>query len=543
MGFFNRVSSAWRAFRDSVPVHVNEARSLENPTFQVNPSQLDMIWGYGPTRSGVQINEHTAMTVVGIYAAHKIIGETVGMLPWAVYEGDEDDKQRKRAKNHSAYKILRYEPNPEMSPFTLKEVMLHHVLGWGNCYVRIVLSRGGKPIALRPLLPDRTHPERRAGKLVYHAERGDTFDAEEVLHIPGLSFDGLKGYSPISMAREAIGAGKAAEIHAATFFGNGATIGGFLEVPNNLKPEQIANMRDSFHAMHGGVGNAYKTGILHAGVKYVQGGGVEPEAAQLLETRKFSIIDIARLYRIPPHMLADLSHGNKSSVEQASLEFLIYTLSPWLTRLEDEATRKLCRDSEYYVKFDERKLLRADMTSKQQYYASGRQWGYLSANDVRLMEGELPIGPEGDVYLSPVNEQNSKVAAKQTEPTPPNSPGAGGKPGESPFGGAPANRAIAAAGSRIVFEDAITRMLRKEANAAGRGKADDGFYANHRTHVIESLTPAVRSLGALLGQEIEPDHPAILALADEKHEGLNGNIPVLAAQKAGEIIQKLTENV
>ncbi|MDE2105797.1 MAG: phage portal protein [Patescibacteria group bacterium] len=543
MGIFSRITSIFRA--QASPVG-DERRSLESPTFAVNPAQLDNIWGFGPTRSGVQINEHTAMTVVAVYAAHKILGETIGMLPWAVYEGDEDDKERHRDKESPAYPLLRYSPNEEVTAFTFKETLMHHVLGWGNAYARILFDNAGRPKSLRILTPDRTHPERKGGRLQYRTELGDTFDPAEILHIPGLSFDGLKGYSPIAMARESIGAGKAAEIFGATFFGNGATVMGVLKFPGKLKPEAKANLRESWHAMYGGTGNSNKTAILEEGMEYARV-GIPPDEAQFMETRKFSIIDIARLYRIPPHMLGDHERATHSNIEQASLEFLVYTMSPWLAKFEQEATRKLCQPGQNYVKFDERALLRADLTARQNYYASGRQWGYLSANDVLRMEGEQPIGKQGDVYLSPANEQNAKLVIQQTAPAEPTQAGKPGS-GSAPFGGADpaAKRAIAAGAMRVVFEDAIGRMLRKESNALARIRNNpekaEKFYAEHQQHVREALSPAVRSLGLMLGSEIDSTHPAIEKLSVERHAEFEADLPVLSAAKAGELIQQLSES-
>ncbi len=554
MNLLSRISSAWRTLTaPEIPSsRAGEFRSIESPNVAINPVQLDGILNGVPTRSGILLNEKTAMTVVAVYVAHKVLGETLGMLNWAVYEGDEDEKDRRRAKDHPAYSLLRHAPNDEMTAFSFKETLMHHCAGWGNGFARIWFNNRGDPKSMSPMLPQNTHVERKGGQLMYTYERRDGTDKlwpEEVLHIPGLSFDGLKGYSPITLAREALGVGKAAEIFAASFYGNGCKVGGFLKHPNKLKPEARANLQESFTAKHGGSGNAHKLGILEEGMEYVKT-SIPPDEAQFLETRKFSVMDVARLYRIPPHMLGEGGHVARASLEQASLEFLIYTIAPWLTKFEQEADRKLCgRDSNHYVKFDERQLLRTDLSGRQEYYAAGRMWGFLSANDVRRMEGEDPIGPQGDVYLSPANEQNAKVVLKMTappDPAPP-SPQQAGKPGGggSPFGGDPkTQRAVASAAMRVVFEDAIGRMLRKEANALTRIRGDaeksDKFYAEHRQHVRESLSAAVQSLNWMIGESGET-HPAVEDLAEERHTDLNGNIPALAAAKAGELISKITE--
>lgn len=538
---------------ETIPVRVttreaddgSEHRSLENPAFAINPAQLDQLVGYGPTRSGIQVNEHTALTFVAVYAAAKILGETLGMLPASVYEGDEDEKDRRRAKEHPVHRLLRRSPNGEMTAAYFFETLMGHIALWGNAYARIEHNNAGEPIALWPLKPDRTRPERFGGNLVYNAEKGGRFAPEEILHVAGLGFDGIGGYSPIAYAREAVATGKAAELFGSTFFGNGAQIRGLLKHPGKLAPEKVQQLREDMHAMHGGVGNAWKTMILHGGMEW-QPLTMPLEDAQFLETRKFQVTEIARLYRIPPHMLGDHERATHSNIEQASLEFLVYTISPWLNKFEQEIDRKLLGGggNGYYAKFNEKALLRADLTQRQSYYAAARQWGWMSANDVLRAEGDQTIGKQGDVYLSPANEINAKAAIDPNAKT----QGAsslgvsGGAPGESPFGGKPAvpagNRAdAAAAGMQVVFEDAIGRMLRKEANADGRGKADADFYAAHRQHVIEALTPAVRSLSAMAGIEIACDHPALVALAAEKHGQTDP--ATLAPQRAGQLVKAL----
>ena len=223
----------------------------------------------------------------------------------------------------------------------------------------------------------------------------------EVLHIPGLGFDGLVGYSPIAMAKNAIGMAIACEEYGARFFANGAAPGGVLEHPGVLKnPEKI---RESWQNAYGGSTNSHKIAVLEEGMKYTPI-GISPEQAQFLETRKFQINEIARIFRVPPHMLADLEKSSFSNIEQQSLEFVKYTLDPWVIRWEQSIYRSLFSESEkrmYFVKFNLEGLLRGDYASRMSGYATARQNGWMSANDIRELENMdlIPAEDGGDLYL------------------------------------------------------------------------------------------------------------------------------------------------
>jgi HK97 family phage portal protein len=223
----------------------------------------------------------------------------------------------------------------------------------------------------------------------------------QVLHIPGLGFDGLVGYSPIAMARNAIGMSIAAEEYGAKFFSNGAAPGGVLEHPGIVKdPERI---RESWQSTFGGSGNSNKIAVLEEGMKFTPI-SISPNEAQFLETRKFQIDEIARIFRIPPHMLADLEKSSFSNIEQQSLEFVKYTLDPWVARWEQSMNRRLLtgdQKSEMFFKFNVDGLLRGDYQSRMNGYSIGRQNGWMSANDIRELENmdKIPAEEGGDLYL------------------------------------------------------------------------------------------------------------------------------------------------
>ena len=228
-----------------------------------------------------------------------------------------------------------------------------------------------------------------------------TLQPSDVLHIPGLGFDGLVGYSPIAMAKNAIGMAIACEEYGAKFFANGAAPGGVLEHPGTIKDPQ--RVRESWQSTFGGSGNANKIAVLEEGMKYTPI-GISPEQAQFLETRKFQINEIARIFRVPPHMVGDLEKSSFSNIEQQSLEFVKYTLDPWVIRWEQSIQRSLLSKDEksmYFVKFNLEGLLRGDYQSRMNGYAIGRQNGWMSANDIRELENldRIPEKDGGDLYL------------------------------------------------------------------------------------------------------------------------------------------------
>ena len=368
---------------------------------------------FGGTSSGKPVNETTAMQMTAVYSCVRILSEAVAGLPLNVYRYN-DSGGKERALKHPLYRLLHDEPNPEMTSFAFRETLMSHLLLWGNAYAQVIRNARGEVIALYPLMPDKMTVDRdNNGRLFYLYQRGAE-DAKavgndrrvylpptDVLHIPGLGFDGLIGYSPIAMAKNAIGLAMATEEYGAKFFANGAAPSGVLEHPGTIKDPQ--RVRDSWNAAYQGSSNAHKIAVLEEGMKYTPI-GISPEQAQFLETRKFQINEIARIFRVPPHMLADLEKSSFSNIEQQSLEFVKYTLDPWVVRWEQSMCRVLLSESEkpaYFIKFNVDGLLRGDYASRMTGYATARQNGWMSANDIRELENLDRIAPElgGDLYL------------------------------------------------------------------------------------------------------------------------------------------------
>ncbi len=366
----------------------------------------------GGTTSGKTVTERSAMQMTAVYSCVRILAEAVAGLPLHVYRYNENGGKEK-ALEHPLYLLLHDEPNPEMSSFVFRETLMTHLLLWGNAYAQVIRNGKGEVIALYPLMPNKMTVNRdEHGQLYYEYQRSsdDTptlkgatviLKPTDVLHIPGLGFDGLVGYSPIAMAKNAIGMAIACEEYGAKFFANGAAPGGVLEHPGTIKDPQ--RVRESWQSTFGGSGNANKIAVLEEGMKYTPI-GISPEQAQFLETRKFQINEIARIFRVPPHMVGDLEKSSFSNIEQQSLEFVKYTLDPWVVRWEQSITRSLLTTSEkkeYFVKFNLEGLLRGDYQSRMAGYATARQNGWMSANDIRELENldRIPTEEGGDLYL------------------------------------------------------------------------------------------------------------------------------------------------
>ncbi|WP_333783857.1 phage portal protein [Pseudobacteroides sp.] len=367
---------------------------------------------FGSTSSGKAVNERTAMQTTAVYACVRILAETLASLPLHTYK--YTDRGKDKAIDHQLYYLLHDEPNPEMTSFVFRETLMSHLLLWGNAYAQIVRDRNGRVLALYPLLPDKMTVDRDSKGQVFYQYQTDagtaTLKSDVVLHIPGLGFDGLMGYSPIAMAKNAIGMAIATEEYGAKFFANGANPGGVLEHPGVVKdPKRV---RESWNSVYQGSGNAHRVAVLEEGMKFSPI-GIPPEQAQFIATRKFQLNEIARIFRIPPHMIGDLEKSSFSNIEQQSLEFVKYTLDPWVVRWEQAMQRALLLPTEkrdYFVKFNVDGLLRGDYQSRMNGYSVGRQNGWLSSNDIRELENlnRIPEELGGDLYL--INGNMTKLA-------------------------------------------------------------------------------------------------------------------------------------
>ena len=380
-----------------------EKRSLENPATPITDSSLAEV-GAIATASGLSITPNTSMRVSAVYACVRVISETLASLPLQVFE--RTDQGKRLATERAEYRILHDAPSPIMTSFTWRESTQANLLLNGNGYAEIEWANNGQLRGLWPIQPSRVNTiVRKDGSKVHEVltDKGTvTIPDEDMLHVPGLGFDGIRGFNPIAMMRQSIGLSMATEEYGSRMFKNGLRPSGVLRHPKGLSDPAIARLSKQMNDGFSGLANAHRLLVLEDGMEYTQT-SLNPDDAQFLETRKFQVSEIARIFRVPPHLIGDLEKATFSNIEQQSLEFVIHTIRPWLVRWEQELNRKLfMRNSPYFASFNVDGLLRGDIKSRYEAYAIGRNWGWLSANDVREKENMNAID-NGDVYNTPLN--------------------------------------------------------------------------------------------------------------------------------------------
>ena len=362
--------------------------------------------------SGENVDEKSALQIATVYACVRLLAESVAALPLHLYRITESGSGKEKATDHPLYKLLYRQPNAEMTSFSFREAIMMHLLLWGNAYVQIIRDGKNGVVGLYPLLPENVEVDRADnGEIyyIYHAYTDETpgennkdiyFGRDEILHIPGLSFNGLVGFSPIAMMKNSLGTTIAVEKYGSSFFRNGAQPSGVLEHPGVLKnPEKI---RENWANVYGGAGNAHKVAVLEEGMQY-KPISLPPEDSQFLSTREFGVEEICRIFRVPPHMVQDLKRATYSNIEHQSIDFVQHTLMPWLTRIEQAIIKDVLIEEEkdqYFPKFNVDGLLRGDYQSRMNGYAVGFSNGFLSPNDIRSLENMdlIPADMGGDDY-------------------------------------------------------------------------------------------------------------------------------------------------
>ncbi len=374
-----------------------------------NPAQwlIDWVSGGGPTASGLNVTEQSALKYTPFWAAVRVISGTVASLPFHVYKRLANGG-KERAAGHPLYTLLHDRPNEYMDALTFIESRQAHVLTYGNGFAEIQRDGGGRPVALWPLLPDRVTRRLDAQKTPYYEVRlpnGGIANLPDynILHIKGLGFDGYTGYDVVSYHKEAIAYGMAVKEYGARFFGNSAYPGGVLEHPKQVG--DVEKLRKSWHLESGGIEKAHRIRILEEGMTW-KPTGVEPERAQALEVQKYTVDDCSRIFNIPPHKLGSMERATFSNIEEQNIDFVTQTMFYWFRKWEQEVNHKLIMPGDrrtYFAEILVDALLRGNMEARTKSYATGRQWGYLSINDIRRKENMNPIGDEGDIYLDPMN--------------------------------------------------------------------------------------------------------------------------------------------
>lgn len=408
MGFFE-----WLGFggkpRDAP---VEDAPKL--PDIQDNVRDSGQTFMFGRAESGERVDEKSSLQIATVYACVRLLAETVAGLPLHLYRYTANGG-KEMAIDHPLYKILYRQPNPEMTSFSFRECMMTHLLLWGNAYAQIVRDGKNEILGLYPLMPQNVEIDRDdSGQIyyIYHAyeddKAGETgkdyyFKREEVLHIPGLGFNGLVGFSPIGMMKNALGSAIAVEKYGSAFFRNGAQPSGVLEHPSVLKDPQ--KVRDAWENVYGGASNAHRVAVLEEGMKY-QAISLPPEDSQFLETRKFSVDEICRIFRVPPHLVQDLEHATYSNIEHQGIDYTTHSVSPWVIRWEQAIIKDLLLEEEkdiYFPKFNVDGLLRGDYQSRMNGYAVAFSNGFMTPNEIRTLENLDPFPPESgadELYLN-----------------------------------------------------------------------------------------------------------------------------------------------
>jgi HK97 family phage portal protein len=377
-----------------------------------DPSSVSVFGTPSENLSGVEVSETTAFNCSLVWAAVQVLASGMACLPCGLFK--RIDGSRSEQVNDMHAPLIAVAPNPEMTWAVFVETLQAHVLTWGNAYAEIERDQKNRIIALWPITPNRVTPARdKQKRLVYVVENPATpslpwvLDSARVWHLPGLGFDGLVGYNVIRMARLSLGLTMAAEQYGAAFFGNGSHPTGIVTTDKRYNEEAIENFREQFAMKHGGgPQSAHRLVFLSDGMTWQQM-TVNPDHAQLLETRKFQAEEVARWFNIAPHLLRHLERSTNNNIEQQSLEHVIYTLGPWRNKWEAELNRKLLTPEQqklYFHRFDPSPLLRGDLLSFVKALDIGRRSGLWSADDCRAKLCENPIADgKGEIYLQAAN--------------------------------------------------------------------------------------------------------------------------------------------
>ena len=464
MNFIQRLITAYRAVKYT-------GGDPQNPQYWVQK-----LFGRPKTASGIEIDEDIALKYSAVWAAVNIISGAIGFLPLNVYKRIDNGKEKK--SKHPVHRLLHDRPNKYMTAQVFRETLQAHLLLWGNAYAKIERNGAGRPIALWPLMPNNVEPkivELNGEKiLVYKIQQegqATQLFYDDILHIPGLGWNGLKGYSIIQYCAENFGLGLSAEKHSANFFGNDSTPTGILHTDSPIDDaEKIKLIKKQWQETRKGLDKKFDITVLHSGLKY-QSIAMNAKDAQLIEARKFGVTDISRWFQIPAHFLSDLEKATYSNIEHQGIEFVVWTLTRWLKKWEQECNFKLFSAAEqqrYFTEFNVDALLRGDIKTRYEAYAIGRLNGWLCPNDIREKENMNPI-EGGDTYLEPMNMQP-----------------VGSKPNDN-------SRSF-----DILYEDTWSRIVKKEVNALklkldkpGFLKEARAFYDNHKFYICKLFVPAL----------------------------------------------------
>lgn len=370
------------------------------------------------SQSGEVVTETSALHYSAVFNAIALIAGSIGALPLHVMR--KTAQGREYVGKKSLYRVLHDAPNPYMTAMALRECLLAHILAWGNGYAEIVRNKMGEIVELWPIAPNRVTPEIREGGMVYRVRvdgREETLLRKDVLHIPGMGFDGFMGYSVIAMARNSIGLGLAMESFGALYFGQGTHPGVIVSHPGKLSDDAHKNLKQSLTSVYSGLGKSHRLMLLEDGMK-MEKIGIPPNDSQFLESRQFQIPEIARWFNLPPHKLKDLTRSSFSNIESEQISFVTDSLLPWGVRLEQNYNQQLLTPADQkqglYCKHSFEGLLRGSSSDRSEFYRKMFSIGAISINEIRNLEDMDPIDG-GDIHLVPLNMTTLENAGSENK--------------------------------------------------------------------------------------------------------------------------------
>lgn len=503
------------------------------PNANISWGPLDARW-YGmlgtKTTSGAVVDENTALNYSAVWCATRILSETVAQLPLVLMK--QEGKNKERATDHRLYRVLHDQPNPETDTFTFRDMLTACLVNWGTAYAEIVRDGRGNVVELWPIHTSRIPPanikiDDKTGERFYRVmnDKGPPTDLPEsdVLRIVGpLSSDGITGKGVVRQGRESIGLGLETERFGASFFGNDARPSILLRPKIALGEKAQQNLRRSWNRLYQGSKNANRVGVLEEDIA-VEKISVPPEDAQFLQTRQHNITEIARWYRIPPHMLADLSRATFSNIEHLGIEFVVYALTPWLRRWEEALRSQLLTEAEqrdHLIRFNVNGLLRGDAKSRSQFYREMFGIGAFSVNMILELEDMNPV-EDGDEHYRPLNmaplwqEVPLKVAQSQPatkEPKDDNDKESAATEDRDIMLREAATSALKASAGRMLYKE--SQAAKRAANQPGTFLAwVDSFYGTHEAQFAEAVDPCVRVVLAVTGAKAGSSTEAARRLA------------------------------
>ncbi|AUR31948.1 phage portal protein [Morganella morganii] len=370
------------------------------------------------TYSGRRVSPQLAMQLTAVFSCVRVLAESVGMLPCSLYEQLETGNRR--AVRERLNRLLSVNPNNYMTPQEFWELLIACLCLRGNFYAYKVKALG-EVVELLPLDPSSVTPKLNSKwepeyQVIFPDGRHDTLTQDDIWHVRIFTLDGLTGLSPIAYAKQAVGLGLATEEHGSRLFGNGAVTSGVLQTDQYLKDDAWERLKTDFENRHQGLANAHKPMILEMGLKWQQI-SMTSEDAQFLETRKFQLEEICRIFRVPLHMIQNTDRATFNNIENLGIGFINYSLVPYLTRIEQRINAGLVKPSKqgvFYAKFNAGALLRGDMKSRFDAYATGINWGIYSPNECRELE-ELNPREGGDIWLTPMNMTTKPESSPEKE--------------------------------------------------------------------------------------------------------------------------------